>query len=460
MGAVAISVAAVAVSGKKLTRFATLSGYPVTMENAPQVIAHFSALRRRRLACVIAAVPVAGFTGDPFYLVAGWCAAPVLMACALRKAPRSPLQEVPPPAGAYPVSVSRSVWLIAVAAAVAAALHLLLPEGLPDRLIPGLVSHAAVAVAAGAAVTLAGRGLRARTQDPAARALRAWSARNVHLAGSAVVLASVLLIPGETPWDEPPASSAAPGTAPGPASFRTIRRHEPPACPFLDGAVGSCPYWQVNGQPFPQAAAYVVTAGGAPERAPFAVAPDRRAVVYLHAETRRLTYQDARVTRPLTAPLPDAEVPAVAFHGRRVALTGSGVRIIDTRTWASLAIPGARAVHDVNDAGVVVSEGRWIRVLDADGRRRMRLPYGGGKDSYHLRRDGRRLAVVRWATAQAETYDAATGARLSAVTFRFPGDDTLEKVLGWTKDGRFLVRSSYRERSYFLDLATGRLHRR
>ncbi|MFG1699074.1 hypothetical protein [Nonomuraea sp. NPDC049309] len=359
------------------------------------------------------------------------------------------------------MSVSRRAWLAAAAAAVAAALHLLLSEDLSGRLVPGLASHAAVAVAVAAVVTLADRGLRAPVQDPAARALRAWSARNVHLAGSAVVLASVLLIPGGRPWDEPPASVAAPRTTEAePASFRTIRRYEPPTCPFLEDAVTPCPYWQVNGRPFPQAAAYVVRAGGAPEKAPFAVAPDRRAVVYLHAESRRLTYQDARGTRPLTGPLPDAEVPGVAFHGRRVALTGTGVRIIDTRTWASLAIPGARAVHDVNDAGVVVSEGRWIRVLDADGRRRMRLPYGGGKDSYHLRRDGRRLAVVRWATAQAETYDAATGARLSAVTFRFPGDDTLEKVLGWTKDGRFLVRSSYRERSYFLDLATGRLHRR
>ncbi|MET8862552.1 hypothetical protein ABZW11_06300 [Nonomuraea sp. NPDC004580] len=217
------------------------------------------------------------------------------------------------------------------------------------------------------------------------------------------------------------------------------------------------PVLGVDGEPFPQAAAYVVEPGKAPRSAPFAVAGNRKAVVYLHAKDRRLTYQNARGTRPLTPPLTDADVPAVTFKGRFVVMSGDGAQVIDTRTWAPLLTAGAREVHDVNAAGVIVTKGDRVLVLDLKGRQRMRLPVGKGGDTYHLRPDGGRLVVIRWAKQRAETYDPATGKRLSAVTYRFPGDDWLENVPGWSKGGRFLLHSAYEDRSYSLDLATGRL---
>ncbi|MEV4563899.1 hypothetical protein AB0K12_09015 [Nonomuraea sp. NPDC049419] len=438
LGLAAISAAAMTVSREMLTRFATLSGYPVTMENAPQVIDYFSRLRRRRLAAVVLAVPVAGLTGDPFYLVAGWCTGPLLAA---RRVPF------------FAMNVPRALWLTSLTAAALAGVHLVVSEDPGRTLLP----HAAVALAVAAAVTLADRRPRVPDQDQAARALAAWSARNVHLAGSAVVLASVLLAPGRPPQDEPPGHNGPAEVRATPATFETVDEHDAPTCPWFDETVAPCRFWQVNGEPFPQAALYVAEAGKAPRSAPFAVAPNRKAVVYLHAEDRRLTYQDAGGSRPLTPPLADADVPTVTFKDRFVIMSGAGAQIVDTRTWTPLMLAGARKVHDVNAAGVVVTKGDRVLVLDLRGRVRMRLPAGKRGDDYHLRPDGRRLVVIRWAKDRAETYDPATGKRLSAVTYRFPGEDWLENVPGWSKGGRFLLHSAYEDRSYSLDLATGKL---
>ncbi|MET8862553.1 hypothetical protein ABZW11_06305 [Nonomuraea sp. NPDC004580] len=224
MGAAAISAAAMTVSREMLTRFATLSGYPITLENAPQVIAYFSRLRRWRLVAVILAVPVAGFSGDPFYLVAGWCTGPLLAA---RRAPF------------FDMAVPRALWLTSVTAAALAGVHLVLSDDPGRTLLP----HAAVVVAVATAVTLADRRPRMEDQDQAARALGAWSARNVHLAGSAVVLASVLLVPGRPPWDEPPGHSGPAEVTAIPATFETVDEYDAPTCPWFDETVAPCRFW-------------------------------------------------------------------------------------------------------------------------------------------------------------------------------------------------------------------------
>jgi hypothetical protein len=55
-------------------------------------------------------------------------------------------------------------------------------------------------------------------------------------------------------------------------SFQEIGEVKRPTCPWLDEMDAPCRYWRVDGEPFPQAAPYVVMKGGVPTAAPFLVA--------------------------------------------------------------------------------------------------------------------------------------------------------------------------------------------
>ena len=59
----------------------------------------------------------------------------------------------------------------------------------------------------------------------------------------------------------------------------------------------------------------------------------------------------------------------------------------------------------------------------------------------------------------AEIRTVATGEKVSSVALRFPGDDELDAILGWLKNGRLLVRGSSTDHVYEVDLATGELRR-
>jgi hypothetical protein len=130
-----------------------------------------------------------------------------------------------------------------------------------------------------------------------------------------------------------------------------------------------------------------------------------------------------------------------------------------------VSIPGARQVHDLNKAGIVVTTASQVLVLDHRGRTRMSLPLrklgeNSPEDTYHLRPDGSRFVVIRRADSRVETFDPETGKRLSSVTPTFPGDEFIDVGLGWSRQGPFLLRGYDSERVYYLDLTTGKLWRR
>ncbi|MBG0814668.1 hypothetical protein [Planomonospora sp. ID82291] len=478
VAAAAILVAAVPVTSERLTRFTALTGLSVTPANARRVIDHFTALRRWRLVSLAPAVPLACLTDDPFYLVVGWCAVSVL------RDVRSPSRAPHLHGG---MRIYRRAWLLGLGGAVVAAAHQLLDRGAT----PTWLAHAAVVVAVAVAVPLAARNPAAGpapdttddtaldtaldtaddTADDTARAelaVRRWSTRALYLAGTAIVLAGALLTPGQPPRRELPEYSMPRSFPEHTAVFTTVENHKGPTCPWFDEMDAPCRSWLVNEEPFPQAAPYVVRKGGAPGRAPFAVRPDEKAVVYLDRHSRRMMYQDAGGVHPLTGRLADTEVPVTTFAGqnRYVALTGEGgTRITDTETWKTVSVPGVRRVHDLNRSGIVATTATRVLVLDHRGRTRMsiplrKLPQDASEDTYHLRRDGERFVVIRHYEGRVETYDPETGDRLSRVTPEFPGDDFVDVGLGWSKQGRFLLRGYESERVYSLDLMTGELLRR
>ncbi|MFC4060985.1 hypothetical protein ACFOWE_22005 [Planomonospora corallina] len=470
--AATVLAAALPVTQERLTRFAAMSGFSPTVAEARRVIDHFTGLRRRRLAALALTVPVACLTGDPFYLVVGWCAASVLHGVRLSPRIRTDGVRLPPPeprarGGAR---IHRDAWLLCLGGAVAASAHLLAGQGVT----PARLAHAAVMAAAAAAVPLAARNLGAGpasgTPEDAARAepaIRRWSARNLYLAGTAIVLSGALLTPGHAVQRELPEYSMPRSFPEHTAAFETVREYDEPTCPWFDQMDDPCRSWLVNGEPFPQAAPYVIGKGGAPRLAPSVLSPDEKAVVYLERHARRMVYQDSGGVHHLTGGLPDARVPAPVFAGqsRYVALVGEDTRVVDTRTWAAVPIHGARRVHDLNRSGIVATTASRVLVLDHRGRERLSLPLRTlrtdvPEDTYHLRPDGRRLVVVRGPESRLDTFDTWTGRRLSSVTPVFPGDDFLDAGLGWSERGSFLVRGAMSERVYDLDLTTGSLWRR
>ncbi|GGK86589.1 hypothetical protein Ppa06_46230 [Planomonospora parontospora subsp. parontospora] len=478
VAAAAMLVAAVPVTSERLTRFTTLTGLSVTTAGARRIIDHFAALRRWRLVSLALAVPLACLTDDPFYLVVGWCAVSVLRD--VRSPSRAPHLH-------GDMRIYREAWLLGLGGAVVAGAHQLLDRGAT----PAWLAHAAVVVAVAVAVPLAARNPAAGpapdttddtaldtaddtandTTDGTARAehaVRRWSTRALYLGGTAIVLSGALLTPGQPLRRELPEYSVPRPFPEHTAMFTTVEDYKGPTCPWFDQLDDPCRHWLVNGEPFPQAAPYVVRKGGAPGRAPFTARPDDKAVVYLDRRSRRMMYQDAGGVRPLTGRLADTEVPTATFAGqnRYVALTGEGgTRITDTETWRTVPVPGVQKVHDLNRSGIVATTATRVLVLDHRGRTRMSLPLkktsqDAVEDTYHLRPDGGRVVVIRQDEGRVETYDPETGERMASVMPEFPGDDVVDVGLGWSKQGRFLLRGYESERVYSLDLMTGELLRR
>ncbi|MEU7748375.1 hypothetical protein [Nonomuraea sp. NPDC049158] len=448
---VTVLVAALPVTSERLTRFATLMGLSVTAANARQVIDHFADLRRWRLIALVPAVPLACFTNDPLYLVLGWCAVSVF------RPVRLPAPMLPPQDDA---NTYRTAWLLGLSGAVVAGGYLLASQDIT----PARLAHAAIVIIVAAAVPRTTGKLSARPNDGTDRtepAIREWSTRSLYLAGTAIVLSATLLTPGHPLQGELPEYTPPMSFRDYRAEFTTVSKYKRPTCPWTDQMDDPCRTWLVNEQPFPQAAPYIIRKGGAPQAAPFVRSSDKKAVVFLDRHDRRMVYQDAKGVHYLTAGLPDTAVPTATFAGqsRYVALAKDDAQITDTKTWTTVSLPGARQVHDLNESGIVVTTRSQVLVLDHRGRTRMTLPLGPD-DSYYLRVDGSRFVVIGDQGTRVDTFAPETGKRLASVALRFPGDDSLDVALGWSKEGAFLVRGDYSERVYYLDLSTGKLWRR
>ncbi|MDP4504430.1 hypothetical protein [Nonomuraea turcica] len=390
---------------------------------------------------------MAGYSDDLFYLVMGWCAVSVFA----------------PHARERVNNVYRQVWLLGLGGAVVAGGFLLTSQDAT----PARLAHAVIVVVVAVAVSLAARkpGPASEALDDVAQAERAigqWSGRNLYLAGTAIVLSGALLTPGQPPQRELPEYSRPTSFPREMATFIKVNKYLAPTCPWVDEIDAPCRSWLVNGRPFPQAAPYILREGKAPLRAPFVRSPDKKAVVYLDRHDRRMVYQDAKGVHHLTGSLPDTAVPTPTFatQNRYVALAKEGAQIFDTKDWTTVSVPGARQVHDLNGSGIVVTTAFQALVLDHRGKTRMSLPLRKTRDAYHLRPDGRYLVVIRGDQERVKTYDTATGKLLAGVALTFPGEDSLEVALGWSKQGPFLVRGWPSERVYYLDLETGKLWKR
>jgi hypothetical protein len=449
---IAILLAAMPVTREQLTRFAELTGLSVTETNARQIVDHFTDLRRWRLVALVLTVPLTGFTNDPLYLVLGWCAVSVF-------------RDVRLPARVFHIrddmTIYRGTWLIGLLGAVVAGGYVLKNQGVT----PTLLAHAVIVIIVAAAVPLAARKLSAAPEPSddiaqAGLALNRWSSRALYLSGTAIVLSGALLAPWQPPKDEEHEYTMPTTFSEYTAEFTTVDEFTKPTCAWIDHVDNPCRSWLVNGEPFPQAAPYIIKEGGAPRAAPFARSPDRKAVVYLTRHDRRMVYQDAEGVHPLTGSLADSALPTLTFHGqsRYVALARDGATITDTRTWTTTSIPGARQVHDLNPNGIVATTATQVLVTDHRGKTRLSLPRKASEDTYALRPDGRHLVILQ-GEGRVETFTVSTGEKVSSVVPRFPGDDYLDAALGWSKNDRLLVRGGETEHVYEVDLATGELRR-
>ncbi|MGN9788441.1 hypothetical protein ACTMTF_44005 [Nonomuraea sp. ZG12] len=451
---VAILMAAMPVTRERLTRFAELTGLSVTEANARQIIDHFADLRRWRLIALAFTAPLVGFTNDPLYLVLGWCAVSVFRD--VRLPDRAPHIH-------HDMTIHRGTWLLGLLGAVVAGGFLLDGRGVT----PALPAHAVIVIIVAAAVPLAARKLSAGRPPSdgvaqAETALDHWSTRSLYLSSTAIVLSAALL----SPW-HPPTDERLEYTMPKPfpeytAEFTTVDEYKKPTCAWIDQVDAPCRSWLVNGEPFPQAAPYIIKKGGAPRAAPFARRPDKKAIVYLTRHDRRMVHQDATGVHPLTGSLADTALPTLTFHGqsRYVALARDSATITDTKTWATTSIPGARKVHDLNGSGIVATTATRVLVVDHRGKTRLSLPHEkSSRDTYNLRPDGRQLVKIRRSKGAVETFTVATGERVSSVVPVFPVDDFLDIGLGWSKNNRFLVRAAVSEHAYEVDLSTGELRR-
>ncbi|SEG40345.1 hypothetical protein SAMN05444920_102894 [Nonomuraea solani] len=450
IAAITVVPAAAPVTRERLNRFAKSNGLTITPDNARQVIDHVTGLRRWRLAALLVAAPLAGFTNDPFYLVLGWCVGFVLRDVRFPLAPFRISAEA---------RVYRGAWLLTLGVAAVTGNILVADEGVT----PAFLVHAAIVIVVAAAVPFSARNLGAG----ASSAIRDLSTRNVYLAASAIALSAALLVPGRAPLPETPEYTMPRMGGEYAAEFQTADDIEAPTCPWMDQVDAPCRTWLVNENPFPQAAPYIVRTGGAPQHAPFVLSPDRKAVVYLHAKDRRLVYQNAEGTHPLTGRLPDTGLPTVTFtrQNRYLALAGDDVRIVDTKDWSTLPIPGARKVHDLSRNGIVATTDSEVLVLDHKGRERMSLTLrkfaeDALEDTYHLRPDGGLLVVIRARENQVDTYLPESGKRVARLTPKLGADDWLGSGLGWSKRGPFLIEIGDDERVHHLDLRTGSLWRR
>ncbi|GGT38975.1 hypothetical protein GCM10010176_098760 [Nonomuraea spiralis] len=441
---ITVLAAATPLSQGRLGRFAALTGLTVDETDARRVVGHFAGLRRWRLAAVVLAAPVAGLTGDPFYLVVGWCAVPVF------RVVRPPVAD----------DIYRRAWLLAVSAAVVTGSCLLVARGIT----PTRIAHVVVVVAVVAAISYAERKTGAEMPDETGAAIRRWSVRTGYLAGSAIVLAGVLVTPGRALPSESPRYTMPREFPERQVSFEKIGEVKAPTCPWIDQVDDPCRYWLVDDEPFPQAAPYVVMKGGAPTAAPFVVSPDRRSVVYLDRTSRRVVHQHGGNRRDLSGTLADADVPEVSIseRGRYVALTRNGTRVIDTGSRSEITLPGVLKVLEVSSPGVVVTTASRLIVYDRRGKERLSIAVPSlllESRTAFLKPDGSRLVVISDDGDLVETYDLTTRERIHRVRPRLPDGDPVESGAGWSGKGSFQVRrdaGAEERRDFFLDLATGR----
>ncbi|MEU1720110.1 hypothetical protein [Nonomuraea sp. NPDC005692] len=442
---VTVLAAAVPLSQGRLDRFAALTGLTVAGTNARRIITYFTGLRRWRLVAVVLAAPVAGLTADPFYLVLGWCVVPVF------RVVRSPDAN----------ALYRRVWLLAVCGSAVTGCYLLLSRGItPTRL-----AHAVVVVAVVTAISYAERNAGPEIPDETDSAIRRWSVRAGYLAGAATVLAGVLIVPRQALPSEVQQYTMPRQFPEQRASFQEIGEVKRPTCPWIDEMDDPCRYWLVDDMPFPQAAPYVVMKGGAPKAAPFVVSPDRRTAVYLDRTSRRMVYEHAGTRHDLSGRLADADVPEVSVsdRGRYVALARNGTRVIDTRSWSEITLPGALKVLQVNSAGVVVTTDSRLVAHDHGGKELLNIAIPDvllKSDTAFLKPDRSRLVVISEYGDLVETYDLTTRERIHRVRPRLPDGDSIESGKGWSTKGPFEVlrgnAGTEERRNFFLDLATGK----
>ncbi|MFI7691408.1 hypothetical protein ACIBQ6_20220 [Nonomuraea sp. NPDC049655] len=442
---VTVLAAAVPLSQGRLDRFAVLTGLTVTSANGRRIVAYFAGLRRWRLVAVVLAAPVAGLTADPFYLVLGWCAVPV------------PGVVRPPAADA----LYRRAWLLAVCGSAVTGCYLLISRGLTSTRL----AHAALVVAVVTVISRGERKARPEIPDQTESAIRQWSVRTGYLAGIATVLAGALIAPRQEPASEPQQYTMPRQFPEQQASFRKIGKVKGPTCPWSDQMDDPCRYWLVDGDPFPQAAPYVLMKGGAPRAAPFVVSPDRRTAVYLDRTSRRMVHEHAGNRHDLSGRLADADVPEVSIsdRGRYVALTKNGTRVIDTESWNEITLPGALQVLEVNSAGVVTTTDSRLVAHDHRGKELLNIAIRDVLLDSHtafLKPDRSRLVVISDYGELVETYDLATRKRIHRVRPRLPGGDAIEAGEGWSTKGPFQVlrenAGAGERRTFFLDLATGK----
>ncbi|MGW2214618.1 hypothetical protein ACWCSD_06505 [Nonomuraea sp. NPDC001684] len=427
----------------RLGRFVALTDLTGEETDARRVVGHFARLRRWRLAAVVLAAPVAGLTADPFYLVVGWCAVSVF------RVVRAPVAD----------AVYRQAWLLAVFASAVTGCYLLTAQGItPTRL-----AHAVIVVAVIAAISYAERNAGPEKPGETESAIGRWSVRARYLAGTAIVLAGVFLAPGRALPSESPQYTMPIRFEEQQVSFQKIGKVKRPTCPWVDELDTPCRYWLVDDAPFPQAAPYVVMKGGAPKAAPFVVSPDRRSVVYLDRTSRRMVHQDEENRHELGGPLADTDVPEVTIseRGRYVALTRNGTRVIDTRTWSGITLPGALKVLEVNSAGVVVTTASSLIAYDHRGKELLSTAIPDGLLESHtafLKPDGSRLLIISDAGHLVETYDLTTRERIHRIRPRLPDGDPIDSGAGWSSKGPFQVHRDAGDgerKNFFLDLATG-----
>ncbi|MFI9593491.1 hypothetical protein [Nonomuraea sp. NPDC052265] len=445
VAAVITVLAAAAPLGQgRLGRFVTLTGLTVVETDVRRVVGHFASLRRWRLAAVVLAAPVAGLTADPFYLVVGWCAVPVF------RVVRAPVTD----------AVYRQAWLLAVLASAVTGCYLLTAQGITLTRL----AHAVIVVAVIAAISYAERNAGPEKPDETESAIGRWSVRTRYLTGSVIVLAGVLIAPGRALPSESPQYTMPMQFEEQQVSFRKIGEVKQPTCPWIDQLDAPCRYWLVDDAPFPQAAPYVVMKGGAPKAAPFVVSPDRRSAVYLDRTSRRMVHQHEDNRHDLGGPLADADVPEVSIseRGRYVALAKNGTRVIDTRSWSEITLPGALKVLEVNSAGVVVTTASRLIAYDQRGRELLSIAIPDGRLESHtafLKPDGSRLVIISDFGTLVETYDLTTHECIHRVRARLPDGDPIESGTGWSSKGPFQVHrdaGDEERKDFFLDLATGR----
>ncbi|MEV3978455.1 hypothetical protein [Nonomuraea sp. NPDC049758] len=152
---------------------------------------------------------------------------------------------------------------------------------------------------------------------------------------------------------------------------------------------------------------------------------------------------------------------SISERGRYVALTRNGTRVIDTRTWSGITLPGVLKVLEVNSAGTVVRTASSVIAYDHRGKQLLSTAVPDGllrSRTAFLKPDGSRLLIISDDGNLVETYDVTTGERIHRVRPRLPDGDPIDSGTGWSNKGPFQVHRDAvddERKNFFLDLATG-----